>query len=115
MAFRDLAAAIPGTAPQGMLAYIDSFPLWAQVGWGLGVWGAIAGSLLLLVRSRWAVTSFGLSLLGAVVSLGYQTLHPPTTFTLPGGFATIVPMLIIVIAVALFIYARRQRGIGVLR
>ena len=110
-----LEAAMPGTAPQGVLAYIDSFPLWVQLGWGLGVWGAIAGSLLLLIRSRWAVTAFAVSLVGAVFSVGWQMANPPTTFVAPGGFAKIVPVLIIVIAAALYYYARKQRAGGVLR
>ena len=110
-----LEKAMPGTAPQGVLAYIDSFPLWVQLGWGLGVWGAIAGSLLLLIRSRWAVTAFAVSLVGAVFSIGYQMANPPTKFAPPGGFAKIVPVLIIVIAAALYCYARRQRGNGILR
>ena len=109
-----LEKAMPGTAPQSVLAYIDSFPLWVQIGWGLGVWGAIAGSILLLARSRWAVEAFLLSLIGAVVSLGWQMLHPPTTFAAPGGFAKIVPILIILIAAALFVYARKQRMNGVI-
>ena len=110
-----LEKAMPGTAPQGVLAYIDSFPLWASVFWALGVWGAIAGSLLLLIRSRWAVTAFAVSLVGAIVSLGWQMINPPTTFAAPGGFAKIVPLLIIVIAAGLFVYARRQRANGILR
>ena len=109
-----LEKAMPGTAPQSVLAYIDSFPLWVQVGWGLGVWGAILGSILLLVRSRRAVEAFALSLIGAVVSLGWQIANPPTTFASPGGFAKIVPVLIIVIAAALYDYARRQRMNGVI-
>ena len=60
-----------------MLAWIDAFPIWAQFGWGLGVWGGLAGSVLLLLRSRWAVWAFGLSLLGAVLGLGYQIVAAP--------------------------------------
>ena len=111
MAYLD--AAMPGSA-QGVMAYVDSFPLWVQIGWGLGVWGAIAGSILLLIRSRWAVTAFAVSLVGAVFSIGWQMANPPTTFAPPGGFAEIVPVLIIIIAAALFIYARKQRMNGVI-
>ena len=44
--------------PQVLLAWIDGFPLWAQAAWALGVWGSVAGSLLLLLRSRHAVLAF---------------------------------------------------------
>ena len=50
-----LASVMPTVDPNAMLAWIDAFPIWAQFGWGLGVWGGLAGSVLLLLRSRWAV------------------------------------------------------------
>ena len=38
----------------------------------------LVGSVLLLMRHRWAVPALGLSFLGAVVGLGYQIfLAPP--------------------------------------
>jgi hypothetical protein len=97
------------------LAYIDSFPLLANIGWGLGVWGAILGSILLLLRSRYAVHSFAVSLLGAVVSLGYDLLMADKPEGMSGGIFTIMPIVIILIAAALFLYARRQAAAGVLR
>ena len=55
-------------------AFFDSFPAWMEAFWALGVWGALIGSLLLLVRSRYAVHAFGISLVGIVVGMGYQYL-----------------------------------------
>ena len=110
-----LKAGMPDADPQSVLAYVDGFPLWVQIGWGMGVWGAIAGSILLLMRSRWAATAFAVSLMGAMISLGYQFVNPPTAFASPSGFAKVVPVLIIVIAAGLYYYARRQRASGILR
>ena len=61
------------------VAYMMAFPAWLTAFWALGVWGSVAGSVLLLVRSRHAVAAFALSLLGLAVSQGYQALamHPP--------------------------------------
>lgn len=101
-------------SPQEILDYIDSFPVYAQVGWGLGVWAAVAGSILLLMRSRWAVIAFGLSLLGIVASMGYQLFVDPGPPALQQGALAIIPWVVIVIGVALFYYARRQRQNGVL-
>ena len=101
--------------PQAMLDYIDSFPLWAQAGWGFGVWGALLGSILLLMRSRHAVLAFLISLIGAVLSLGYQMLGPPGPAEFTEGMMAIVPFFIIAIALALFLYARAMRRKGVLR
>ena len=110
-----IASSMPGVDPNAALAWVDSMPLYAQVGWGLGVWLGLAGALLLLLRSRWAVAAYGLSLLGAVLSLGYQlVLAPP----LPGADATIykvMPVVIILITLGLFLYARAMEKKGVLR
>ena len=105
-----------GGDPKAMLAWIDAFPFYAQFGWGLGVWMGLAGSILLLMRHRWAVWAYALSLLGAVLGLGYQiALAPP----LPGAHETpmmkAIPYIVIVIAIALFLYARAQEKKGVLR
>lgn len=104
-----------GMNPDEVLTYIDAFPIWSQIGWGLGVWGALFGSILLLLRSRWAVAAFALSLLGAVLSLGYQLVGPPAPGGMNEGAMALVPFVIIAIAAALLYYAYRQRQRGVLR
>jgi hypothetical protein len=106
---------MPGADPNAVFAYVDAFPLWTQAAWGFGVWGALLGSILLLARSRWAVLSFGISLAGAVVSLGYQVMRGPPPGVPNEGFAALMPYVIILIAALLFCYSWRQRGNGVLR
>jgi hypothetical protein len=110
-----LASAMQGVDPNAFLAWIDAFPIWAQFGWGLGVWGGLLGSILLLARSRWAVLVFGLSLLGAVLGLGYQALAAPPLAGMDNAMATVMPYVIIGVALALFVYARAMRARGVLR
>jgi hypothetical protein len=111
-----IKTSMPGVDPNAALAWIDSMPLYAQVGWGLGVWLALLGSILLLLRSRWAVWSFGISLIGAIVSLGYQmALAPPMPGAANSMMMKVMPVVIIAIALALFLYARAQAAKGVLR
>jgi hypothetical protein len=101
-----IASAMPGVDPNAALAWVDGMPIYAQIGWGMGVWLGLLGSVLLLLRNRWAVWSLGLSLVGAVLSLGYQiALAPP----MPGAESAMMkamPYVIILICVALFLYAR---------
>jgi hypothetical protein len=108
---------MPKVDPQAALAYIDSFPIYAQFGWGLGVWMGLAGSVLLLMRHRWAVPALGLSLLGAVVGLGYQIFlaPPPPDPSMAEGAMAVMPWVIIAVAAALYYYGLRQRKSGVLR
>lgn len=110
-----LKSMMPTVDPNAVLAWIDAFPIWAQFGWGLGVWMGLLGSALLLMRNRWAVHAFALSLIGSVLGLGYQIARAPPLAGAEGPMYAIVPWVIIGIALALFLYARAQRASGVLR
>ena len=110
-----LAKMMPTVDPNAVLAWIDGFPIWAQFGWGLGVWMGLLGSILLLMRHRWAVPVFGLSLIGAVLGLGYQIVGAPPLPGAEGVEFKIMPYVIILIAAALLYYANRQKKAGVLR
>lgn len=110
------------TANQGYLAkygteataYYMSFPAWFVAFWALGVWGGLAGSLLLLVRSKHAVTLFALSLVGLFVTTVYQFAlsSPPADMTTTG---MLLMMLVIwAVAIGLFVYARDLEKKGVL-
>ena len=102
--------------PNAVLAWIDDFPIWAQVGWGLGVWMGVLGSLLLLGRSRWAVPAFGLSLVGMALSFGYQySGASPMPARMSGSVMVYFPLVIVAIGLALFAYARAMAKKGVLR
>lgn len=112
--FRSMA---PDVDPEAMLAWVDAFPIYAQFGWGLGVWGGLVASILLLMRHRWAVPAFGLSLLGALLGLGYQIVAapPPPAPSMNEGFMAYMAYVIIAIAAGLYYYAHRQKQAGVLR
>lgn len=106
---------MPGVDSARFMAYIDAFPIWASVGWALGVWGALAGSLLLLARSRHAVAAFAVSLLGAISGIGYQLVNPINIPEMTQGANAVMPYVIIAIAAVLLFYAWRQKAAGVLR
>jgi hypothetical protein len=111
-----IAKAMPGVDPNAALAWMDAMPMYVKAGWGLGVWLGLLGSVLLLLRSRWAVWSFGISFVGAVLSLGYQiALAPPLEGAPTGAFYTAMPYAIILIAAFLAWYAWTMEKKGVLR
>jgi hypothetical protein len=110
-----LASAMPGVDPNTALAWVDSMPMLVQVGWALGVWLGLLGAVLLLMRSRWAVWSFGISLVGAVLSLGYQIALAPPLAGADSAFMKAMPYVIILIAAFLFWYARNAEKKGMLR
>lgn len=108
-------SSVPGVSAEEMLAYIDAFPLWSQIGWALGVWGALLGSLLLLARSSYAVHSFALSLFGIALSLGYTLFGPPGPAGTSDGMMAYFPYIIIAIGVLLMLYSTSMLRRGVLR
>lgn len=110
-----IAGMMPAADANAALAWINSMPLYAQAGWAIGVWLGLLGSLLLLIRSRWAVWSFGLSLVGAVLSLGYQLALAPPMPGSTGPTSKVMPMIIIVVAIGLLLYARTVEKKGILR
>lgn len=101
-----------GISAADMIAYIDSFPAWQHTFWALGIWGALLGSVLLLIRSRYAVWSFGASLMGLAVTQVYQATVPKPDWADTASGMTIV---IWSIATFLLIYATSMRNKGVLR
>lgn len=98
---------------QEQLDYFYSIPAWAVSGWAIGVWGAVVGSVGLLLRKRWAEWAFCLSLVGMAVS----TLH---SFVLSNGAeimgsgGVVFSLVIWVVAIFLYIYSRNQAKAGVL-
>lgn len=97
-------------------AYFDSFPAFMEAAWAVGIWGAVAGSLLLLLRSRHAVTAFGASLIGLLVSTIWQFgLSGADMGKIFGMGPLLMTCFIWIVAIALFVYARRQRAAAILR
>jgi hypothetical protein len=96
------------------VSYFNNFPIWATSCWAFGVWGAIAGSVLLLMRSRWAVHAFTVSLLGLIGSHIYQfgSKVPDGWNTASGTWFAVV---LAVVAVGLLFYASRMHRIGWLK
>lgn len=96
-------------------AYFDSFPIWMEAVWALGVWGGLIGSLLLLARSRFAVTAFAVSLAGLAVSTAYQYVLSDMPEGMMTPFMIGMNIAIWAVAIGLLVYATRMRRAGVLR
>lgn len=99
---------------QPMIDYFVAMPTWMYAPWILGVWGAVAGSILLLLRSRWAVVAFALSLIGAVVSAVYQKIINPMP-PLPEAMQAMGYMSYVIVVIAAFLlwyaWAMRKKGV----
>ena len=108
-----LKSMMPSVDPTVAYGFMDSMPLYASIGWGLGVWGGLLGAILLLVRSRYAVHAFALSLVGMVLSFGYQLFVAKNVP--PGMDSPTIPAVIFVVGLYLLWYAMRMNKAGALR
>jgi hypothetical protein len=95
-------------------AYFYGYPLWASVVWAMGVFGAFLGAILLFFRSRFAFHAFIISLLGMVLSFGYQFFSetPDDLYTFANMAFTAA---IWVVAVLLLWYSVAMQKRGILR
>jgi len=97
------------------LEFFYGFPAWVESTWAIAVWGAVAGSVLLLLAKRMTQWLF----LVALVAMVLTTIH---NFGLSNGFevmgdpfSLIFTAVIFVISIALYLYARTMAKRGALR
>lgn len=100
------------TDPQ--IAYFNAMPAWMTAVWATGVWGAVVATVLLLMRSRWAVEVFAVSLAALMLSHVYTYLLSNGSEVM--GTSVVVMNLVITAAAIFFLYyAATMRRKGVLR
>jgi hypothetical protein len=89
-------------------------PTWLTGVWAVGVWGALLGSILLLLRSKWAFQVFVISFAAFVLSVIY-TYGFTNGAEVNGGVAIIMSAVIAAACVFFIWYARFAAKSGVLR
>lgn len=88
------------------LEYFTGFPAWVDGAWALAVWGAVAGSVLLLLRSRWAGLAFLVSLVCMVITTIHNYFLSNGLEIMGGAGPLAFSAVIFLVSVGLFIYAR---------
>ena len=88
-------------------------PAWAVACWAFGVWGAVAGSVGLLLRHKWSLWAFVVSFAGMAVSSVY-TLVLSDGAAIMGTTGMVFSAVIWIVAILLLVYAWRQTKSGVL-
>ncbi|MBO9717393.1 MAG: hypothetical protein J7507_11450 [Pseudoxanthomonas sp.] len=89
-------------------------PPWMNVAFAFAVIGGVLGALCLLLRRRWAVPMFAVSLLAMLVQFGGAYLVTPA-WQAYGAAGLAMPGLVLVIGLALLACSRRWRARGWLR
>lgn len=106
----DMLAEAGMTADQ--IAFMNAYPAWASAFWALGVWGAFAGSVLLLLRSRFAVSAMVVATIGLVGTTvyNYGLIEVPAAMEAPA-----LDIAIWAVTLSLLLYVRRMAAAGVLK
>lgn len=88
------------------LAFFYSLPAWTLVTWALGVWGGVAGAILLLLRKGIAVWVFLVSLLGMLLTTLHNYFLSNAMEVIGDPFSLLFTLFIFLIALGLFLYSR---------
>ena len=91
-----------------MVEALNRTPTWAMAAWGLAVGAALAGSLLLVLRRRWAVPAFIVSVVGLLILTVYQVAS-----NMPMSLFQIVTLWLV--ALFLLRFSSSEAGKGLLR
>ena len=96
------------------LDFFYSFPSWSVALWAIAVWGGLLGCVLLLLRKHLAVQVFLISLVCVIVNTiyiygfmnGMEFMGDPLSLAFSAA--------IIIIAIFLYLYAKKMRALNIL-
>ena len=94
-------------------AYFDSYPMWMEAVWAIGVWGGVLGAVLLLLRNKLAFPAFLASLIAFAVSVVYGQMSGGSA--LMGTTGMVFSGLIFLLGLIFVMYSRTMIRKGVLR
>jgi len=97
------------------LEFFYGMPSWAVASWAVGVWGGVVGCLLLLMRKRLAVGMFLASLVGMVITAIQNYILSNGLEVAGDTFSIVFTIIIFLVAIALYVYAKVMSEKGVLR
>jgi len=95
------------------LEFFHGFPAWVVAFWALAVWGGVVGSVLLLLRKRFAVPVLLISFLAMIVT-AIHNFGLSNGAEVMGSAGVVFSVLIFVVALGLWLYSRAMAKRGVL-
>ena len=91
--------------------FLASTPAWATGAYGVAVITGVLGSLSLLMRKRWAVPLFIISLVAVII----QDIHGfviSNAIEVWGTGAMVMPTVVLIVGIALIFYSRTANAKG---
>ncbi len=87
-------------------------PAWSTGLFAIAVFGALIGSLLLLLRKKWATPLFLISLLAVLIYMGYSFIATNQAEVYGTVQGIVMPLIITAIAVFLYMYSKKAAANG---
>jgi hypothetical protein len=92
----------------------QNIPLWVNIAFGCAVFGGALGCIALIARRMIALPLLGLSLMGVLIQM-FHAFFIANSIELYGPTRTIMPIMLIVVAIFLVCFANSAKGKGWLR
>ncbi|TQV88503.1 hypothetical protein [Aliikangiella coralliicola] len=97
--------------PQAEQELYAATPAWANIAFGFAVWGGALGAVALLMKKSWATPLFIISLTAVLVQM-YYAFFISKSFEVFGPGRMIMPVMVIVIAIALVWLSNKAKSDG---
>ncbi len=104
---------VKNALPPDQLELINNAPSWGIFVYGIAVFAGVLASIFLLMRNKLAVPIFALSLIAILIQMGYW-IFGTAAMEVYGPEAVIMPLIVILIAVFLYFYSKKQVAKGIL-
>lgn len=95
--------------PQAEQDLYANIPLWATIAFALAVWGGLLGCIALMLKKSIACQLFVLSLIGVCVQM-FHSFFISNSFDVFGPGGAIMPVMVIIIAIALVRFSFKAKN-----
>ena len=97
------------------LSFFYGLPTWTVIAWAVAVWGGVIGSIVLLMRNRFAVHVFLFSFIAMVITSFQNYVLSNGLEVIGDTFALVFSAVIFVVALLLYLYARSMNQRNILK
>lgn len=94
------------------IEFMDSFPTWYTVIYGIATTTGLLGAICMLLRKKYAVAFFGISLLGILINMSYGMFFTNSAEVNGPFLAYGMSLIVITIGIILYFYSKgaAQKG-----
>lgn len=104
---------VKNALPPEQLELINSAPSWGVIVYAIAVFAGVLASIFLLMRKKSAVPLFALSLIAILIQMGYW-IFGTAAMEVYGPQAVVMPIIVILIALFLYFFSKKQAAKGIL-